>query len=402
MTFNNSISKTAGTGYTWTAGTTRTDAGSQNVTATLDSTTPYIWSDNTTGTKTISCSIGKAALTITADNKTMTYGGSAPSYSYTVSGLKGTDTQANVVTGTATYTIKSGSTTVTVGSTTNVGTYSIVPSGLTIGSNYSANYAAGTLTVNKKSLTPSVTASDKTYDGTTSATCNVTLSGIVSGDTVTANATGTFSDADVGTGKTVTCSGIALSGTSKDNYSLSTTSKTTTANITAKSIAVTWGTTTSFGYDGSSHAPTVTTPVTGVSGESIALSVSGAGTNAGSYTATASCSSVTGGRAKCSNYTLSSNTKAFTITAKGITVTASNQNKTYDGSALSADTTCSVTSGSLLSGHTLVCTSTGSQTAAGSSTKTLSTVKVMNGTTEVTSSYTITKGNGTLTVNKKS
>ena len=52
------IVKTAGTGYTWTAGTTRTNAGSQNVTATLSP--GYKWSDNTTGTKTISCSIDKA------------------------------------------------------------------------------------------------------------------------------------------------------------------------------------------------------------------------------------------------------------------------------------------------------------------------------------------------------
>ncbi len=61
LTYNGSsqtLVNTAGTGYTWTAGTTRTDAGSQNVTATLSS--GYRWSDNGTGTKTISCSIGQA------------------------------------------------------------------------------------------------------------------------------------------------------------------------------------------------------------------------------------------------------------------------------------------------------------------------------------------------------
>ena len=50
----------AGTGYTWTAGTTRKVAGSQNVTATLSS--GYRWSDNTTGTKTISCSIARKTV----------------------------------------------------------------------------------------------------------------------------------------------------------------------------------------------------------------------------------------------------------------------------------------------------------------------------------------------------
>ena len=58
------IVKAAGTGYTWTAGTTtRTNVGNQNVTATLNS--GYVWSDNSTGTKTISCGISKATPTIT-------------------------------------------------------------------------------------------------------------------------------------------------------------------------------------------------------------------------------------------------------------------------------------------------------------------------------------------------
>ena len=64
-----------------------------------------------------------------------------------------------------------------------------------------------------------------------------------------------------GTGKTVTCSSITLGSSWTTNYKLSTTSKTTTANITAKEITVAWGSTTSWTYDGSSHAPTVTTPV---------------------------------------------------------------------------------------------------------------------------------------------
>ena len=83
LTYNGSsqtLVNTAGTGYTWTAGTTRTDAGSQNVTATLSS--GYRWSDNGTGTKTISCSIGQATPTFTKtessksiyNNRSDTYG----------------------------------------------------------------------------------------------------------------------------------------------------------------------------------------------------------------------------------------------------------------------------------------------------------------------------------------
>ncbi len=63
--------------------------------------------------------------------------------------------------------------------------------------------------------------------------------GVVSGDTVTPNtasATGAFADKNVGTGKTVNVSGVALSGTDAANYSV--TQPTTTANITKTTLTV--------------------------------------------------------------------------------------------------------------------------------------------------------------------
>ena len=126
------------------------------------------------------------------------------------------------------------------------------------------------------------------------------------------------------------------------------------------------------------------------------------GTNAGSYTSTASCSSVTGGQAKCSNYTLTGTTKAFTIGKKTTTVTAASASKTYDGSALTKTSGCA-SSTNLVSGHTATCTNSGTITNAGSVTNTLSTVVIKDASgTVVTKNYTITKANGTLTVNKKS
>ncbi len=56
------VTKAAGTGYTF-SGNKGTNAGSYTVTATLAS--GYTWSDRTTGTKTFSCSIGKATPEIT-------------------------------------------------------------------------------------------------------------------------------------------------------------------------------------------------------------------------------------------------------------------------------------------------------------------------------------------------
>ena len=60
-----------------------------------------------------------------------------------------------------------------------------------------------------------ITAKNKLYDGTTAATLNTSsasLHGVIPGDTLTLNtsaATGTFATKDVGTGITVTVSGLA-------------------------------------------------------------------------------------------------------------------------------------------------------------------------------------------------
>ena len=61
-----------------------------------------------------------------------------------------------------------------------------------------------------------ITANNKVYDGTTDATLDTTgatLVGVVAGDDVTldtSGATGTFATKDVGTGMTVTVTGLAL------------------------------------------------------------------------------------------------------------------------------------------------------------------------------------------------
>src|SRR5439155_16359040 len=75
------------------------------------------------------------------------------------------------------------------------------------------------------------------------------------GDTVTLNtvgAAGAFANASVGTGKTVTVSGLALSGADAGNYSL--TQPVTTANITTKALTVSGITANNKVYDGTTNA----------------------------------------------------------------------------------------------------------------------------------------------------
>jgi autotransporter-associated beta strand protein len=85
-------------------------------------------------------------------------------------------------------------------------------------------------TITAKSLTAGLTGTaSKTYDGTTAATLtagNYSLPGVVSGDTVNLDdpPSGAYDTKNVGAGKTVTVTGLAISGSSASNYALSSTS----------------------------------------------------------------------------------------------------------------------------------------------------------------------------------
>jgi hypothetical protein len=157
--------------------------------------------------------------------------------------------------------------TVTIGGTAagayadkNVGTAkAITISGITVTGADSANYTVTqptglTANVTAKTLTVSgVTAANKIYDGTAAATLSgtptlqsteapgagTTADGKpYTGDTFSAGGTltGAFSDKDVATGKTVTVSGVALTGVDATNYTVGALSA--TADITAKALTI--------------------------------------------------------------------------------------------------------------------------------------------------------------------
>jgi len=109
----------------------------------------------------------------------------------------------------------------------------------------SANVATTLSTVNEKTITiTGVTATNKQYDRTTTATLSgaPALNGVLPADVAnvtlnTGSASGTFDNFNVGTGKTVTTSGYAITGTASSYYTL--TQPTTTANVTAKNLTIT-------------------------------------------------------------------------------------------------------------------------------------------------------------------
>ncbi|MBO9522659.1 MAG: PxKF domain-containing protein [Nocardioidaceae bacterium] len=112
-------------------------------------------------------------------------------------------------------------------------------SGATLGGTDAGNYvldsvATTTADITPLALTASFTAADKQWDGTTDATILTrTLATPVAGDDVTLGTSGTahFDTAAVGTGKTVTATGFALSGADAGNYTLAPGPWTTTASI---------------------------------------------------------------------------------------------------------------------------------------------------------------------------
>ena len=87
------------------------------------------------------------------------------------------------------------------------------------------------------------------------------MTGVLPADTANVTLTGgtaTFSDKNVGTGKTVTGTGFSLSGSAAGNYTLASSTLTTTANITALTVT---GSFTAAGkaYDDATTATTIST-----------------------------------------------------------------------------------------------------------------------------------------------
>lgn len=197
-------------------------------------------------------------LTLGADDQSVTYGDADPSLTYSASGLVNDD---GVVDTLAYAGVSTPSPSLaTVSGRRAVGDYTIslnLPSN-TSSAGYAVTGADGTLTVQQRTLSlAGLAVSNKTYDGTTAAVLASvgTLTGVLSGDTVTVDtgtASASFADKNAGNGKTVTLSGLVLSGAEATNYMLTTAS--TTASVLRKSLTVTGVSANNKTYDGTTAA----------------------------------------------------------------------------------------------------------------------------------------------------
>jgi hypothetical protein len=185
-----------------------------------------------------------------------------------------------------------------------------------------------------------VTAASKTYDAQTDATISGGVIAPISGDAVTlvtSGVSGFFADKNVGSSKSVTVSGYAITGGDSANYALVQPTG-VTADITARSLAVTGATAASKTYDRTLVA-TISGGVIGViSGDDVVLDVTGrsglfADWNVGTgKSVTVSGYAITG--ADAANYSLVQPTSLTAeITTLSLAVTGVNAaNKTYDRS----------------------------------------------------------------------
>jgi filamentous hemagglutinin family protein len=249
-------------------------------------------------------------------------------------------------------------------------------------------------------LTAGLTGSvSKTYDSTTAATlnsANYTLTGVLGSEDVTLNepTAGTYDTQNAGTGKTVTVSGVALSGADAGNYTLgSSTLSGAVGTILPKALTVTANDSSRLYGDAN---PAFRATYNGfVSGEDSSVLTQPLEFNtAANQTSDAGMYSVTPGSATASNYSISFVPGTLTVNPAPLLVTADDQTKTYGDT----DPTLTVTVGGagLRNGDIL----SGSLTAPTGTAATAGTHAIEQGTLAATSNYTLAFEPGTLTVER--
>ncbi len=241
----------------------------------------------------------------------------------------------------------------------NVGTgKTVTASGFTKSGADAGNYVfaspQGTTTadISAKEVSVSFEAQNKEYDGTTAATIKASpapsLVGVVSGDNVTldgSSASASFANKNVGTGKTVTASGFTKGGTDAGNYVFATPQGTTTADISAKELSVSFQANNKT-YDGTDNATIKASPtpslVGKVTGDDVALGTGSAAAhfdskNIGTGKAVTG-SGFTKSGTDAGNYVFATpqGTTTADITKAPLDISAVGDTKVYDGSTSSS------------------------------------------------------------------
>jgi len=218
----------------------------------------------------------------------------------------------------------------------------VTVSNLALAGDDAANYtlasssATSSADIGRRVLNASVTGQHKTYDGNATATVGFGDDRIT-GDVLTVSGNAGFADKSAANGKTVSVSGIALAGQDAGNYTLASSSASTTADIARRVLNVNVSAQDKT-YDGTAAA-TVTLGDDRVSGDVLAISGSaGFADKAAGNARAVTVSGITVAGQDAANYTLASTGAATTadIARRTLHASAVAGNKTYDGNDLAA------------------------------------------------------------------
>jgi hypothetical protein len=337
--------------------------------------------------------VNKAALTVTADNQVRLYGATNPVLTVSYSGFVNGENSG----------VLTGNPTVATTATTNsaAGSYSITATNGTLASsNYNFNFVAGTLTVNKASLTVTADNQNRLY-GATNPVLTVSYSGFANGETsgvlagapsvttiaTTNSAAGSYSI-------TVTNGTLASS-----NYNFSFVAGTLAVNkalltVTADNQVRLYGATNpvlTVSYSGFANGETASV----LAGSPTVSTTATTNSAAGNYGIT-----VTNGTLASSNYNFSFVNGTLTVNKAALTITADNQVRLYGVTnpvlTVSYSGFANGETSSVLAGAPTVATTAATNSTAGSYA-----ITVTNGTL-ASSNYNFSFVTGTLTVNKAS
>jgi trimeric autotransporter adhesin len=247
--------------------------------------------------------------------------------------VNGVDGQTLILTGSGTLALK------------DTGARSLASLGslaLSDGTGAASNYTlvGGTVTVAALPIAVTATGNGKVYDGALTDSVTLASGGVLAGDTVTFAATSAqFMDPNAGMAKPVTVSGISLGGPNANDYTVSDTTTTTTANITPVIVNLTGTRVYDGGTDANAGIFGSNGTVAGILGQTLVLSGSGTlmGKNVGSESVPSLGTLTLGnGTGLAGNYTLTGGTDTVNVTPLAITVTGTGTNKVYDGTMLDA------------------------------------------------------------------
>ena len=350
--------------------------------------------------------VSPAALTISANNASKTYGQAATlsPTAFTASGLQNGETIAGVAETSAGAAATAG---------VEGSPYAITPSAASGGNfnaiNYNIAYANGALTVNPAALTISANNASKTYgQAATLSPTAFTAFGLQNGETIAGvveTSTGAAATAGVaGSPYAITPSAASGGSFNAANYNIAYANGALTVSpaaltVTANDASKTYGqaaslSPTAFTATGLQNSETIAAVVEASAGAAATAGVAGS-----PYAITASAAS--GGSFNPANYSIVYANGALTVNPATLTVTAGNASKTYGQTASLSST--AFTAAGLQNGETIAAVveaSTGAAATAGVAGSPYAiTPSAASGGNFNAANYSIVYANGALTVN---